>query len=403
MDETKYKSGAWALIQSTTNRYNRIFITDDVTMLYRKTTSNGNVILTSKATSNAVLRITMDEDFNVKMTILEEGLEMIVDGEQSVTYATHLCGEHSFTIDGNRKFMFFYLRPDGTNAAFEGYKVVCEIERGSFGSRHFKCVNLSNNALCDIKRKRQEDEDSMRCENSLAQEYKILQRLRHPNVVEIRGFSRIHSFVELDYFPGSDLERRVQGHGKLLDERDIKIVHYQLALAIEYLHKNDVVHCDVRPSNVMLVDKMGSCAVKLAGFESCTNTQNKGNPRNKVIRLTPYSAPEIFESYNAKFDVTKAIDVWGFAVTLYYVITEGSFPFGETLNGVEYAERVRKFKVDFDSEIIRNYDKQAVSLLMLVLTTDAERRISASEVVNAPYFRKDSELKNYYNYLNSKG
>ena len=389
MDETKYKPEAWAVIQSATCRRNRVFLTDDVTTLYWRAEENGPPTLTSQTTREAVLRVSMDDELSVKMTILQEGLEVVVDGEQRVTHATHLPGEHYLKVGENHKFNFFYLKPDGCEERLEGYRVVCEMERGSFGSRHFKCVNLANDQLCGVKQRKDGRQMALECA--------ALRRLRHPNVVEVNKFNR--NLMELDYFPGGDLQRRVFGHGKLLDERDIKIVHYQLALALEYLHKNDVVHCDVRPANVVLVDRMGTCAAKLAGFESCVSGEG---PNKKEVCLTPYSAPEAFKSFKKEFEVTKAVDVWGFAVTLYYVITGGELPFGSAESGVEYAARVRKFKVDWENEVIKDYDTQAVSLLMVVLLNGKEKRISASEVVNAPYFRKDADLKSLYNILNRK-
>ena len=393
MDETKYKPEAWAVIQSQTDTRSRVFITDDVTTLYWRTEENGSSTLTSRPTRSAVVRIDMDDELSVKMTILQDDAEVEVDGEQTVTHATHLCGEHSIKLGENKKFTFFYLQPDGTEERFEGYRVVSEIGRGSFGSRHFKCVNLANDRLCDVKREAEGGG------HSLAQECAVLRRLRHPNVVEVNRFVKNLNLMEFEYFPGGDLERRVFGHGKLLDDRDIKIVHYQLALALEYLHKNDVVHCDVRPANVVLSDRMGTCAAKLAGFESCVSGEG---PKKKELRLTPYSAPEAFENFKKEFDVTKTVDVWGFAVTLYYVITGGELPFGSAEEGAEYAERVKKFKVDWEKEVVRGYDTQAVSLMMVVLMNDGGKRISASEVVNAPYFRKDADLKNLCNILNRK-
>lgn len=52
-----------------------------------------------------------------------------------------------------------------------------------------------------------------------------------------------------------------------LDEQRTKIVAFQLIQALHYLHTRRIVHCDVKPENVLFVES-GSFAIKLSDFGS---------------------------------------------------------------------------------------------------------------------------------------
>ena len=77
-----------------------------------------------------------------------------------------------------------------------------------------------------------------------------------------------------------------------LDEKWVKLILYGVATAVDNLHKKNVAHCDIKPSNIML-DLMG--APHLIDY-GCARIHSLSNKSPKVYKGTPmYSAPEYLE------------------------------------------------------------------------------------------------------------
>ncbi len=101
--------------------------------------------------------------------------------------------------------------------------------------------------------------------------------------------------------------------------------------AVEYLHTKKMIHRDIKPSNILLVKtEDNNLIAKLADFGlskkmsgshlfSGTLTSSKGT--------FPYMAPETLKMLTQKFVVTKAGDIFSLAVTIYYTVSNGEYPF----------------------------------------------------------------------------
>jgi serine/threonine-protein kinase len=89
-----------------------------------------------------------------------------------------------------------------------------------------------------------------------AQEAQMLTLMRHPNVVRLIDFD-LHGampFLVMEHLDGPDLSQLVSEDGPLSVSEVTGIV-LQVARALEHVHACGIVHCDVKPSNVVLVEQ----------------------------------------------------------------------------------------------------------------------------------------------------
>ena len=85
--------------------------------------------------------------------------------------------------------------------------------------------------------------------------------------------------------------------------------------AIEYLHLKGIVHLDIKPHNIILDNEMNP---KIADFGLCQRNSERG--LKKTGYTLTYASPEQIKGVS----MSSKVDIWSFAMTLYYVVTNNS-------------------------------------------------------------------------------
>ena len=164
--------------------------------------------------------------------------------------------------------------------------------------------------------------------------------LNHPNIVKILFVQDrlVPSYIVMEFLDGVSLARRIAGEGAL-PERDCILIFSQVLDALEYLHRQGVLHRDIKPNNVMLVgSEPGSCRVRLIDFGIAKRRAGTGGEDLTRIDprplLTPQYAPP--EQFGSLASVTGRSDLYSTAVSLYEALC-GALPYD--LDGEEGLSR----------------------------------------------------------------
>lgn len=226
----------------------------------------------------------------------------------------------------------------------------------------------------DMKAKKQvEREESVN-------EIRILASIQHPNIIRYRD-----SFIEgttlyiiIDYADGGDLGVAISTHresGTRMNEDYIWTVFIQIALGVEYLHRNRVLHRDLKSSNVFLSTdvpvtvRIGDLGVAKLLKNSSAYTQ-VGTPF--------YVSPEIWNHipYNEKSDV------WSLGCVLYEMCCL-RLPFFGT-SPKELSQKVLLGKYD----PIEGYSDDLRGLVAKLLTVSTKDRPSMIDVLGFPEVKR---------------
>jgi tousled-like kinase len=225
----------------------------------------------------------------------------------------------------------------GEQSLKEGrYLIMSLLGRGGF-SEVFKAYDLDECRLvaCKIHRVATDWSESKK-ENYIkhaSREYEIHVSLKHANIAELYDVFEIDddSFCTvLEYCVGNDLDLLIkQSH--FLAEKDAKSKIVQVVAALKYLNEQEkpIIHYDLKPANVLLVDGK----VKLTDFglsKKMTESDDSGN-----MELTSqgagtywYLPPETFRiSASGPPKISSKVDVWSVGV-LFYQCLYGKKPFG---------------------------------------------------------------------------
>ena len=149
-------------------------------------------------------------------------------------------------FDGKIDAKDYILKGD----SIDNYEKIERVGKGSYGSV-FKVKKKNTNlirAMKVITKNFQKDNDE------ILREIYILKHLDHPNVMKIYEFleDEKNYYLIQEFCDGGDLETILKGE-KVYCEFLVRFIMYQVFLAINYLHSNNIVHQDIKKKNITIV------------------------------------------------------------------------------------------------------------------------------------------------------
>jgi len=174
-------------------------------------------------------------------------------------------------------------------------------------------------------------EEKEEYEGRFYQEAKAAGRLNHPNIVTIYdvGKSDDVAYIAMEFLQGREL-RDIMNDGGLLPVDQVLDIVAQVAQGLAYAHEHEIVHRDVKPSNIMVV-RDGH--VKITDFGIARMASSSVRTQTGMVLGSPkYMSPE--QVMGKAID--QRSDIFSLGVMLYEMLT-GQAPFnGENINAIMY-------------------------------------------------------------------
>lgn len=161
--------------------------------------------------------------------------------------------------------------------------------------------------------------------NKFIKEARTIGRLQHPNVISIYDVFEENNtaYYVMEYIEGDTLAGIVKRQGPM-DEYTAREFIFKVAEALDYVHKNNLLHLDVKPANIMV--RSSDFHVVLIDFGLAKQYDSDGNQTSStpVGVSQGYAPPEQYEE-GAGNTFTPATDIYALGATYYY-ITTGKVP-----------------------------------------------------------------------------
>ncbi|XP_028372275.2 cyclin-dependent kinase-like 4 [Phyllostomus discolor] len=189
-----------------------------------------------------------------------------------------------------------------TSAIMEKYEKLAKIGEGSYGIV-FKCRNKTSGQMVAIK-KFVESEDDPVVKKIALREIRMLKQLKHPNLVNLievfRRKRKMHLVFEYcDHTLLNELERNPNG----VADGVIQSVLWQTLQALNFCHKHNCIHRDVKPENI-LITKQGIIKICDFGF---ARILIPGDVYTDYVATRWYRAPELLVGDT---QYGSSVDVW---------------------------------------------------------------------------------------------
>jgi serine/threonine protein kinase len=204
----------------------------------------------------------------------------------------------------------------------------------------------------------------------LAREVASLKKVKSRFVAEIVGadVDSTPAWIATNYVDGPSLKTLVEHEGPLNEQNWFEFA-YGLMSALNVVHKADVIHRDMKPSNIL----MSALGPKIIDFGISFSSDATALTRTGMVAGTPsWFAPEQFETTK----VTTAVDNFAAGSVLYFAAT-GQNPWGKDDTSVANTMNMIINK-EADMSLLTSSQKEVISLL---LKKSSKERSTAEEIL----------------------
>ena len=131
-------------------------------------------------------------------------------------------------------------------------------------------------------------------------------------------------FLFMEFCNGNTLRNYLTNFKGRIRLNDLKVIAYNLAMALLFLHNNDIVYKDLRPESILLVLDQNKMLenIKL-GDLGLTRRIMKHENKTQNCNLQSYCSPEIFKKYylntNDKTSIGKSSDIYSYGLIIFYL------------------------------------------------------------------------------------
>ena len=236
----------------------------------------------------------------------------------------------------------------------------------------FRCMRKIKKNLSKNQNNNEADD------NSVLEEVNLLKGINHKHICQLyECITTVNSyFLIMDFCKEGNLENKLKLPIKY-SEAQIKYLAYQIFSAVQYLNKNNYMHTDIKPVNILIDEIIQNendedlFNIKLLNFGSYGEIESNSN----VNILPYYIAPEVI---NNEYDITS--DVWSIGVIIYQMFY-GEVPFrGDNIN--ELYSNINRAQI---TQTL-NASSNLRDLLDLIFVKDCKKRINVNKCLEHNWF-----------------
>jgi calcium-dependent protein kinase len=268
-----------------------------------------------------------------------------------------------------------------------------KIGSGSFGTV-YEAKNLIFNTKVAMKViVKKQNMNKLLIEN----EIDILKKLSHPNIVRIYEFyESLNNFYLInEYCDEGELYNYI--NKSTLNEQQLAVIFYQVFSGLSYLHENNILHRDLKPENILISKKEVDLSseevyfwIQIIDFGTAKIFEENKTEKS-IVGSAYYIAPEVL-----KKDYNEKCDTWSVGVILFMFLT-GRPPF-DGRNNEEIIKSIKTKKLDEQNPKLLQRSPEVRDLVIGLLEKDMNKRLSAKEALNHPWFKKFNGRKLFENF-----
>uniref|UniRef100_A0A673U1N1 non-specific serine/threonine protein kinase n=1 Tax=Suricata suricatta TaxID=37032 RepID=A0A673U1N1_SURSU len=239
------------------------------------------------------------------------------------------------------------------------------------------------------------DEKKENYHKHACREYRIHKELDHPRIVKLYDYFSLDTdtfCTVLEYCEGNDLDFYLKQH-KLMSEKEARSIVMQIVNALRYLNeiKPPIIHYDLKPGNILLVDGTACGEIKITDF-GLSKIMDDDSYGVDGMDLTSqgagtywYLPPECFVVGKEPPKISNKVDVWSVGV-IFFQCLYGRKPFGHNQSQQDILQEntiLKATEVQFPVKPV--VSSEAKAFIRRCLAYRKEDRFDVHQLANDPY------------------
>lgn len=234
--------------------------------------------------------------------------------------------------------------PDGDDLDFpdriDKYEIGATIGRGGMGTVYLG-FDPDLGRECAVKLLTPSRLDDEQAIGRAKREMKAIGKLNHVNVVSVLNAGELEDsrpWIAMEYLRGTDLETLVRSEGKLHPSRAVEMI-IAAARGLQHAHKKQLVHRDVKPSNLFLTDEgtikvldFGLAHLAHEDLQAGSNLTKTGYIMGTVDFMSPEQASDIRNADHRS-------DIYSLGCTFAWLVSGKRVFKGDTITQILFAHR----------------------------------------------------------------
>ncbi|KAF7706035.1 death-associated protein kinase 3 [Silurus meridionalis] len=216
----------------------------------------------------------------------------------------------------------------------------------------------------------------------IEREVNILREIQHSNIITLHDIfeNKTDVILILELVSGGELFDFLAEKESLSEEEATQFLK-QILDGVHYLHSKHIAHFDLKPENIMLLDKnVPNPRIKLIDF-GIAHQIKEGNEFKNIFGTPEFVAPEIVNYEPLGLEA----DMWSIGV-ITYILLSGASPFlGETKQ--ETLTNISAVNYDFDEEFFSNTSELAKDFIRRLLVKDPKKRMTIQDSLEHPWIK----------------
>jgi serine/threonine protein kinase len=224
----------------------------------------------------------------------------------------------------------------------------------------------------------------------LTREVKLAAQLDHPNIckyldivekrsVNVHGQEQVVQIGVMDYINGGTIKEYLEKKPNEFNE-----IIKQLLSGLDFLHKKNIAHRDIKPNNILVKDDGYKATLKICDFGISKNYENDpSSSKSLQIGSVPYMAPEQLEpvQFGENGAINTKVDIWSFGALVYELLTKKTLIDIDPENNTQGKIINDVLRLETNEKLAEIKDPLHKKILEQALTKKATERADAAAIL----------------------
>ena len=266
----------------------------------------------------------------------------------------------------------------GKGAFATVYRVQTKREGHLYAAKEIDKRRFIKNGILDIK---------------FDNELKIMQNLKHPNIVEYIDCKHYEHwiYIIMEFISHGELSHELRTRGTL-PEAEVQQIARQMMHALRYLHRRGITHRDIKPDNILIASR-NPLIVKLSDFGLSKCVSDQETFLKTFCGTLLYCAPEVYPDYGSyslglqpkrrrsgdpspkPSPYDESVDMWSFGAVIFHLLAGKAPVVGRGDDrGAQMLNNIMTKDIDFTPLHDQNISEDGINLVTMLLNRNPHKR-----------------------------